>query len=119
MQLDGQDDRCQMRQSDFKTPFKEPVAGTPLPEPPLLVCEVAMTPLANGRLQTKFKGPMDAQQQRREIQLELEGPLMHGFLHLLEKAYATSQWALVTVAPIELDPVAASAASDTRPQYLN
>ncbi len=108
-----------LRQSDFKTPFKEPVVGAALTEPPLLVSEVALTPLANGRLHTRFKGPTDAQQQRQEIQLELDSQLMHGFLHLLEKAYAASQWALVTVAPIDLEPAAATAASDTRPQYLN
>jgi hypothetical protein len=42
---------------------------------------------------------------------------MHGFLHLLEQSYVTSEWSQCVVAPLDkADPKSADA---TRPQYLN
>lgn len=108
-----------LRQSDFKTAYREPASEPASAEAPLLVGEVVLSPLANGHLQTKFRGPLNGNNQRREVKLDLDARLMHGFLHLLEKAYAGSGWAVVPVAPLEQDAPAQDAASQARPQYLN
>jgi hypothetical protein len=112
-----------LRQSDFNTPYKEPEAAAAT-EAPLLVCEVAMTPLSSGQLQVKFRGPMVTNltrndQTRKEVQIELDNNLLHGFLHLVEKAFASSGWAVSAVLPLEPEPAATDAASPARPQYLN
>jgi hypothetical protein len=108
-----------LRQSDFKTIYKEPAGEASAFEAPLLVSEVVLARLANGNLQTKFRGPMEDQNQRKEVKLELDGMLLHGFLHLLEQAYVNSGWAVVAVTPIEPDPPAENSANHERPQYLN
>jgi hypothetical protein len=108
-----------LRQSDFKTAYKEPVSDSVSAETPMLVGEAVLTPLPNGHLQTKFRGPLDANNHRREVKLDLDSHLMHGFLHLLEQAYANSGWAVVPVAPLAPDAAPEQSPSEGRPQYLN
>ena len=109
-----------LRNSDFSTPYKEPeVPGAADDHDALLVTEVAITPLTSGHLRVKFTGKPGGSTENRDVQIDLDDNLMHGFLHLLEKAYVNSQWAAITVAQAEDDPTAASAAQDSRPQYLN
>ena len=109
-----------LRNSDFSTPFKErEVPGATNGQGALLVTEVAITPLPSGHLRVKFTGKPGGSTENRDVQIDLDDNLMHGFLHLLEKAYVNSQWAAITVAQAEDDATAASAAQDSRPQYLN
>lgn len=105
-----------MRQADFKTPFKEPAPGAALAPAPLLIVEWALNPLPSGNLQMVLRGTLN-DTARRDVKLELDGQLMHGFLHLLELAFASSQWTASAVAAI--DPAIEPAASGQRPQYLN
>jgi hypothetical protein len=86
-----------LQQSDFKTPYKAPNA-LPLGPEPLLVTEISVTPLPSGQLQLSFneKLPLDNGQPNpnpRGFRVALEQKLVHGFVHLLEKAVSTSQWA--------------------------
>lgn len=109
-----------LRNSDFATPFKEQEATT---EPPdtgaLLVTEVAITPLPNGHLRVKFNGKHGGAGVNRDVQIDLDDNLMHGFLHLLEKAYVNSQWAALTVAQADDEATSGNASAESRPQYLN
>ncbi len=108
-----------LAQADFKTPFREPTAPDGVAVAPLLVCEVALTPLPSHQLRVLFKGPVQGTQ-RQEMKLDLGGPMVNGFLHLLEQAFAASQWARTPVAAKDDgEPGAGTASVNTRPQYLN
>ncbi len=106
-----------LQRSDFKTPFKESADGTADAEEPMLVSEIALTPLANAHLQVKFSGRVKGSAEKRDVQIDLDDKLMHGFLHLLEKSYVNSQWGLATVA--QADAGADKGVIESRPQYLN
>lgn len=115
-----------LKTSDFETPFKEQANQAATAEPAddaVLVSEMALTPLTNGHLKIKFTGkPIGSSQiehQARNVEIDLDERLMHGFLHLLEKSYAASEWSKTTVAPIDSDPASNPAADAGRPRYLN
>jgi Arc/MetJ family transcription regulator len=111
-----------LKNSDFSTPFKEQPgqAATAAPtDDALLVSEMALTPLANGHMKIKFAGkPVDSSQ-IRNVQIDLDERLMHGFLHLLEKSYATSEWGKTAVVQADSEAASDQAADTGRPQYLN
>ncbi len=108
-----------LQQSDFHTPFKESTDSPATGEEPMLVAEIALTPLANAHLQVKFSGTVKGSTEKRDVQIDLDGKLMHGFLHLLEKSYANSQWSLATVAPADADAGGGTSLAASRPQYMN
>jgi hypothetical protein len=116
-----------LQKSDFQTPYKPPNA-LPLGPEPLLVTEISVTPLPSGQLQLSFneKLPLDNGQPNpnpRGFRVALEQKLVHGFVHLLEKAVATSQWAgltAVSMHPAEpAMPGEGNSGGGERPKYLN
>lgn len=108
-----------LQQSDFKTPFKESAGAPATGDDPMLVAEISLTPLANAHLQVKFSGLMKGSTEKRNVQIDLDEKLMHGFLHLLEKSYVNSQWGQAAIAPADLDAAGHKGATASRPQYLN
>ncbi len=111
-----------LKTSDFSTPFKEqanPAANAAPVDDAVLVSEMALTPLANGHMKIKFTGKPIASSQMRNVQIDLDDRLMHGFLHLLEKSYATSEWAKTAVGQIDGETANDQAVNTGRPQYLN
>lgn len=114
-----------IQKSDFQTPYKAP-AALPLGPEPLLVTDVNVTPLPTGQLQMAFneKLPLDTGQPNpkpRGFRMALEQKLVHGFVHLLEKAVAASQWAAgSTAAGAEPAlPGEGNTGGGERPKYLN
>jgi hypothetical protein len=117
-----------LQKSDFQTPYKAPTA-LPLGPEPLLVTEISITPLPSGQLQLAFKEilPVDQDQptsQPRSFRIALEQKLVHGLMHLLEKAVATSQWAagLTAAATDSAEPALpgeGNSGDGQRPRYLN
>jgi hypothetical protein len=116
-----------LQKSDFQTPYKSPDA-LPLGAEPLLVTEISVTPLPSGQLQLSFneKLPLDNGQPNpnpRGFRIALEQKLVHGFVHLLEKAVTTSQWAgLTAVAMAATEPALpgeGNSGGGERPKYLN
>jgi hypothetical protein len=81
-----------LQKSDFKTPFNDAPAQLPLGAEPLLVTQVDITPLANGQLQLAFSEKLPDTPHPRNFRISLEAKLVHGFVHLLEKAVSVSQW---------------------------
>lgn len=108
-----------LQQSDFHTPYKESTDAAATGEEPMLVAEIGLTPLANAHLQVKFSGTVKGSTGKHDVQIELDGKLMHGFLHLLEKCYVNSQWCLATVASADGAVAGDKARAKSRPQYLN
>ncbi len=111
-----------LQKSDFKTPFKDQPAQLPLGAKPLLVTEVNVTPLANGQLQMAFSEKLPDTPNPRSFQIALEANLVHGFVHLLEKALVASQWAqgLAMAAATAIDKLPGeSGDAGDKPKYLN
>ena len=107
-----------LKTSDFSTPYKTPPASVPLFESPLLVTEVNVAPLSNGQMRLSFSEKLTDGPAPRSFQMGLTDPLIHAFVHLLERALAQSQWRdpnPATPAPPAADP----SAGPDRPQYLN
>jgi hypothetical protein len=111
-----------LQTSDFATPFKDLPAQLPLGSEPLLVTEVNMTPLPGGQLQMAFSENLPDTPHPRNFQVTLEANLIHGFVHLLEKALAASQWAdsptAALGATVDQLPGEISGSSE-KPKYLN
>ncbi len=110
-----------LQKSDFHTPFKDSPAQLPLGTEPLLVTEVSLTPLPNGQLQLAFNEKMPDAATPRGFKLALEANLIHGFVHLLEKALSVSQWTDGTT--LALPDMAGILPGDDgnyeKPRYLN
>lgn len=81
-----------LKSSDFATPYKAPEAGAPLFESPLVVTEVNVAPLTNGQMRLSFTEKLTGVAEHRSLQMGLTDPLIHAFVHLLERAVAQSQW---------------------------
>ena len=111
-----------LRTSDFATPFKKAPSTQGSAMPALLVSTVAITPLANLHLAVKFTGHNVADAgptlEKRDVRIDLDERLMHGFMHLLETAFTSSQWSVCAVNPLDAQ-VASGKDAAARPQYLN
>ncbi len=113
-----------LQKSDFQTPYKAPQA-LPLGPEPLLVTEFSATPLPSGQLQMAFHEKLMQdnglpQPNPRGFRVALEQKLVHGWVHLLEKAVAASQWAGDSSAtPEPALPGEGSTSDSERPKYLN
>ena len=110
-----------LQNADFTTPYESNAAARlPLGTEPLLVSEIRLTPQTDGALRIEFQENLAGMAAPRGFQVELVGTLMHGFVHLLERAIEQSQWwqrpdfitsaaAAQTERPSEAEP----------PRYLN
>ena len=116
-----------LQKSDFQTPYKAPNA-LPLGAEPLLVTEISVTPLPSGQLQMAFNEqlPLDNGQPHpnpRGFRVALEQKLVHGFVHLLDKALDVSQWAGASSAATLAEPALPGEGNmnggGQRPKYLN
>jgi hypothetical protein len=116
-----------LQASDFATPYKQRPSALPLGGEPLLVTEINMTPLSGGQLQLTFSEKLPATDtaigKPRGFQMALEPKLTHGFLHLLEKSFAASQWAMPVKTRVSIEQMMASDdeidVSAAKPKYLN
>ncbi len=108
-----------LQSSDFATPFKETADDAKATDETVLVNEVAITPLANAHLRVKLTGKVVRSTLNQDLQIELDDRMMHGFLHLLETAFTSSDWASTPVAAQETEATKAIAGAPAPPQYLN
>ncbi len=110
-----------LQRADFATPFQER-ERLPLGPTPLLVTDVDITPLPAGRLRLAFteRPAAGAEGAARSFQLELEGKLVQGLVHLLDQAVGHAQWRdpflAAPAAGAEGEP---AAGGQTRPRLLN
>lgn len=89
-----------LNQTDFLTPFESQAKSLPLGEAPLLVTDVNIDRLPKDRLALSFIERLSSDTPMRNVDITLPLPLLHGFLHLLEKTILRSEWAQV---PRDLD----------------
>lgn len=81
-----------LQNADLATPFSGQSTSLPLGDVPLLVTEVRLDVRAQGGAQMVFQDCGDAQAPARSCTLQMQSPLVHGLLHLLQKAISKSQW---------------------------
>lgn len=112
-------------QGDFQTPFKDQPAALPLGEDPLLVTELGLTPLPDGKLQMALMERLP--QRKRDMQLVMDTTLTQGLLRLLHQALKASDWLVVprlqqlpasTAGAIGSEESEATPTKD-KPRYLN
>ena len=109
---------------DYKTPYKDQPAALPLGEEPLLVTELNLTPLKDGKLQMGLLERLP--QRKRDMQMTMDLTLTQGLLRLLHQAIASSDWLQASAAlkltsgPATPEPGADETAdSKDKPRYLN
>lgn len=105
-----------LRSADFSTPYQTPPAGEPLFGGPLLITEIKIASMAGGQLRLNCTEKLADKPEQRKFELALSDALTHAFMHLLERAIASSQWrsaGAVGAAP------ATTAAPESKPSYLN
>jgi hypothetical protein len=112
-------------QGDFQTPFKDQPAALPLGEEPLLVTELGLTPLPDGKLQMAMMERLA--QRKRDMQLVMDTTLTQGLLRLLHQALKASDW--LQVPNLQELPAGAAAVlgneepettpTKDKPRYLN
>jgi hypothetical protein len=105
-----------LQTADFRTPFRSQPLQFPLGEQPLVVTEVGLTNLPDGKLRIDFKEKLPDAAKPRSFQVNLENRNLQGLLHLLEKALEHSGWLADGASATLKTPVAAP---DERPKYLN
>jgi hypothetical protein len=106
--------------ADFDTPFQDK-PNLPLGAEPLLATDVDAVPLPNGRLRLAFNERSSPPEggKPRGFQLELDAAMIHGLMHLLEQALASSGWRDPFNAPVLADAEIAGDGEAFRPRYLN
>lgn len=102
--------------ADFATPYREP-EHRPLGESPLLVTDVDLAALADGRIRLGFRERAQAAAagNGRSLQMDLETALMQGFMQLLDQGLGMAGWR----SPFEPAQPALDNTETERPRLLN
>lgn len=110
-----------LQHADFDTPYAEEQDKLPLGEEPLLVTDVDLSPLANGRLQMSFNERPPGADTPRSFQVELDPKVTQGLVHLLEQALVQSQWRepFESAGAALAQELASDEAPADKPRYLN
>ena len=117
---------AEIYQGDYQTPFREQPTALPLGEDPLLVTQLKLTPLAQGKLALTLLETLQGRQ--RDIEVVMDVKLTQGLAHLLRQAIEASQWLQVAelgAAPpprqeqTDPDDKAEGSNQTTKPRYLN
>ncbi len=113
-------------QGDYETPFRDQPTALPLGEEPLLVTELKLTPMADGKLQVTLLEKLP--QRQRDMQMLMDITLTQGLIRLIHQAIQGSGWlqgaelrALPEEPSREPNPGddAESGPQPTKPRYLN
>lgn len=119
--LDNFKQEAAAHDGDYQTPYREKVSVLPLGSEPLLVTEIKMTPLANGKLQLEILEKLA--ESVRHLQITMDAQLTCGLVQLLNQGVSASQWADGGNKPLQMHTGASEAASligeMDRPRYLN
>ena len=86
-----------LRTADFATPFVAQAQRVPLGNEPLLVTEVQLSLQSNGSLEVVFQQKVGDTVQ--SCHLNLQAPLVHGLVHLVQETLTKADWDLATPRP--------------------
>lgn len=109
-------------EGDYQTPYREKATVLPLGSEPLLVTEIKMTPLANGKLQLEILEKLA--ESVRNLQVIMDAQLTCGLVQLLNQGISASQWMDAGTKPLQALHTGASEAASLgaevdKPRYLN
>jgi hypothetical protein len=112
-----------LQHSDFTTPFNSQATLLPIGDVPLLATTVHITPCADGAVRIGFEEKVRGVPPVRSFEVVLGQDLLHGFMHLLEKALGHADWGISLTAvnarkdskDVDVDALATA----VPPRYLN
>jgi hypothetical protein len=81
-----------LQKADLKTPYAGQGKSLPLGSEPLLVTEITLNIQVGSGVQMVFQDAGDNAAAARACTLQMQAQLVHGLLHLLQKAVAGAQW---------------------------
>ncbi len=81
-----------LQKADLKTPFSTQSKSLPLGPEPLIVTEITLNIQGEKGAQMVFQDAGDERTAARACTLQMQPPLVHGLLHLLQKAVNNAGW---------------------------
>jgi hypothetical protein len=81
-----------LQKADLKTPFSTKNTSLPMGPEPLIVTEITLNVQGEKGAQMVFQDVGDSSCAARSCTLQMQPPLVHGLLHLLQKAVNNAQW---------------------------
>jgi hypothetical protein len=83
-----------LQTADFATPYAAPAQPGPWGDEPLLISDAQLRLLPQGTLQIIFQKKTAGT--TTSCQLNLQAPLVHGMVHLIEQCVGQADWALAS-----------------------
>lgn len=81
-----------LQKADLKTPFSNQSKSLPLGPEPLIVTEITFNIQGDKGAQMVFQDAGDERTAARACTLQMQPQLVHGMLHLLQKAVTNAHW---------------------------
>ena len=81
-----------LQKADLKTPFSTKNTSLPMGPEPLIVTEITLNVQGEKGAQMVFQDVGDSSSAARSCTLQMLPPLVHGLLHLLQKAVNNANW---------------------------
>ena len=81
-----------LQKADLKTPFSTKNTSLPMGPDPLIVTEITLNVQGEKGAQMVFQDAGDNSSAARSCTLQMQPPLVHGLLHLLQKAVQNAHW---------------------------
>ena len=101
-----------LQTADFATPYAAPTQPGPWGDEPLLITDAQLSLLPQGSLQIIFQKKTAGT--TKSCQLNLQAPLVHGLVHLIEQCIGQADWALASatakVQGLAVEPASAATA---------
>ena len=88
-----------LQKADLKTPFSTQNSSLPMGPAPLIVTEITLNVQSKNGVQMVFQDAGDSSTAARACTLQMQPPLVHGLLHLLQKAMNNAHWREAASAP--------------------
>jgi len=89
-----------LQKADLKTPFSTKNTSLPMGPDPLIVTEITLNVQGEKGAQMVFQDVGDSNCAARSCTLQMQPPLVHGLLHLLQKAVQNAQWREAASPPV-------------------
>ena len=81
-----------LKKADLKTPFATQGMSLPMGPEPLIVTEITLNIQGDKGAQMVFQDMGDSSTPARSCTLHMQPPLVHGLMHLLQRAVTNARW---------------------------
>ncbi len=102
-----------MKNADFSTPYTAEALQLPLGEAPLLITDAQLNLQANHSLEIIFHQKLE--EARPACTLNLQAPLVHGLIHLIQQTASKADWALTPAHDLAASPSQPGDEADPKP----